>query len=230
VLLPDLSRRLQAGDAGGGRDSLNRAAEFTLLLSLPAAVALVLVPGPIISVLFERGAFDAADSAATAAATAIYGIGLPSFVLQKVLQPLYFAREDTRTPFRFAVVSMLVNAGLAIGLAGVLGFKAAAWGTTIAGWTMLALLWAGSRKMGDAARVDARLMRAVPRIALASAVMGAVLLGLDVLLADAFAEPGVKYMALLALVLVGALVYFGVLFLGGVLRGKDLRRMLGRRS
>ncbi|RMD46346.1 MAG: murein biosynthesis integral membrane protein MurJ, partial [Alphaproteobacteria bacterium] len=141
VLLPDLSRRLAAADEPGSRDSLNRAAEFALLLTLPAAVALIVVPEPVVAALFERGAFGPEDTRATAIATAIYGAGLPAFVLQKVLQPLYFAREDTRTPFRFALWSMLVNVAVAVGLMPLLGWRAAALGTTLAGWAMLWLLW-----------------------------------------------------------------------------------------
>ena len=72
--------------------------------------------------LFERGAFSPADTAATALAVAIYGAGLPAFVLQKVISPLYYAREDTRSPFRFAVHAMIVNVVVALGLAPVIGF------------------------------------------------------------------------------------------------------------
>ncbi|NHX27954.1 oligosaccharide flippase family protein, partial [Escherichia coli] len=80
VLLPELSRRLRAGDMVAGRDAFNRAAEMSMALTVPAAVALIAIPGPLIGVLFQRGAFDAADTAATAAAVAIYGAGLPAFV------------------------------------------------------------------------------------------------------------------------------------------------------
>ncbi len=78
--------------------------EFALALTLPSAVALVVAAGPLVSVLFERGRFGPEDTAATALAVAVYGIGLPAFVLQKVLQPLFFAREDTRRPFHYALV------------------------------------------------------------------------------------------------------------------------------
>ena len=122
VLLPDLSRRLAALDDAGGRAALSRAAEVALALTVPAAVALVVIPLPLVSVLFQRGAATAADSAAIAQAVAIYGLGLPAFVLQKILQPLFFAREDTRTPFRYAVAAMLVNAAAAVGLAPLLGW------------------------------------------------------------------------------------------------------------
>ena len=183
VLLPDLSRRLKAGDGSGGRDAINRATELTLALTLPAAVALMVIPVPIVAVLFQRGAFTAADTLPTALAVAVYGAGLPAFVMQKVLSPLYYAREDTRTPFRFAVWAMLVNAALALGLAPFIGFIAAALGTTVAGWVMLWQLWRGTRPMGDMAAADARLRRAAPRIALASVLMGAVLFAAARLLA-----------------------------------------------
>jgi putative peptidoglycan lipid II flippase len=117
VLLPDLSRRLRAGDDTGGREALSRAGEISMALTIPSAIALMVIPVPIVSVLFERGAFGPDDTVATALALAVYGAGLPAFVLQKVLQPLYFAREDTRTPFRYALVAMVVNAVAAVGFA-----------------------------------------------------------------------------------------------------------------
>lgn len=229
VLLPDLSRRLEAGDTAGGRDAFNRASEFALALTLPAAVALVAVPGPIVSALFQRGAFTAADSAATAAAVAVYGAGLPAFVLQKVLQPLYFARGDTRSPFRFAVVALAVNAVAAVGLALALGYVAAAIGTTLAGWAMVWLLWRGSRGMGDAARIDARLRRRLPRIVLASALMGAGLLALSWTMAPLWDGPA-RAGALAVLVLAGMALYFGLAHVLDALRLSELRGALRRGS
>ena len=93
----------------------------TILLTIPAAVALVVIPVPLVSVLFERGAFTTDDTMATALTVAVYGVGLPAFVLQKVLQPLFFAREDTRTPFRYALWSMAVNAVLVFGILAATG-------------------------------------------------------------------------------------------------------------
>ena len=111
----------------------------------------MVIPVPIVAVLFQRGAFTAADTLPTALAVAIYGAGLPAFVMQKVISPLYYAREDTRSPFRFAVHAMVVNAAVALGLAPFIGFIAAALGTTVAGWVMLWQLWRGTRPMGDIA-------------------------------------------------------------------------------
>ncbi len=228
VLLPELARRLQAGDGSGGREAANRAAELTLTLTLPAAMALMVIPGPITAVLYERGEFTPADTVATALAVAIYGAGLPAFVLQKVLLPVYFARADTRTPLRFTVHAMLVNAAVAIGLAPLIGFSAAALGTTFAGWTMFFQLWRGTKDMGEAVEIDARLRRALPRIALACVVMAAVLLGLHRLLADLFADGLGRYVALVLLV-AGGMASYGVAALGlGAVRIADLRAAMRR--
>jgi putative peptidoglycan lipid II flippase len=228
VLLPELSRRLRAGDTRAGRDGLNRAAEFALLLTLPAAVALIVVPGPLVSVLFERGRFTAADAAATAAAVAIYGAGLPAFVMQKVLQPLYFAREDTRTPFRYALVAMVINAVLAVGLAPFIGYLAPALATSAAGWAMVWLLWRGSRAMGEAASPDSRFLRQTRRIVLASGIMGAVLLGIGLALQPVFALPGWRYLALAGLVGGGMAAYSAAAAALGALRLSDLKAAMRR--
>ncbi|MGA1209326.1 MAG: murein biosynthesis integral membrane protein MurJ [Gemmobacter sp.] len=228
VLLPDLARRLRAGDEDGGRHSFSRAAEFALALTLPAAVALVVIALPLVSVLFERGRFGPADSAATAQALAVYGLGLPAFVLQKVLQPLYFARGDTRRPFRFALVAMVANAGLAVGLSPLIGFLAAAWGTTIASWLMVAQLWAGSRAMGLSAAPDARLRSRAPRIALAAAVMGGALWAAQGGLAEALATPGLRYGAMAALIGGGIAAYALAAQITGALRWSELRAALRR--
>lgn len=209
VLLPDLSRRLRAGDEDGGQSSLNRAAEFALALTLPSAVALMVVPGALVSVLFERGKFGPEDTVATAIAVAIYGAGLPAFVLQKVLQPLFFAREDTKRPFYYALLAMVVNAGVAIGLAPFIGFSAAAFAATAAGWVMLWQLWRGSRGFGAAGRIDARLRQRTPRIIAASVLMGLSLMGMAALLETALYTHGWRYIALLMLMITGAVSYFG---------------------
>jgi putative peptidoglycan lipid II flippase len=228
VLLPDISRRLKAGDVGGSRHALSRATEFALFLTLPAAVALVVIPVPLISVLFQRGAFGPEDTAPTALALAVYGAGLPAFVLQKVLQPLYFAREDTKTPFRFAVQAMVVNAVLAVGLAPLIGFIAAAIGTTVSGWVMVARLWRGKRAMGEAATGDARLAARARRILVSSAVMGLFLWVAAAFLKDELGMAGHRYWALALLCLSGLVVYGAATLMTGAFRPSDLRAGFAR--
>ncbi len=228
VLLPDLSRRLRADDTQGGQSAFNRAGEISLALTIPAAVALVAIPLPLVSVLFERGAFTASDSAATAFAVAIYGLGLPAFVLQKVLQPLYFAREDTKTPFKYALVALLVNAVLAIGLAPLIGYIAAALGATLAGWAMAILLWRGARGMGTEATLDDRFRHRLPRIIAASAAMGTLLWAAAWIATPWLSGGPIRYMTLAALVLLGMTSYFAFGRLLGAFSGADLRQALKR--
>lgn len=228
VLLPDLSRRLKDGDESGSRDALSRAAEISLALTIPAAVALVVIPLPLVSVLFERGKATADDSAAIAMAVAIYGLGLPAFVVQKVLQPLYFAREDTRTPFHFALVAMVVNAGVAIGLAFVIGWLASAIATTVAGWAMVALLAKGARGFGDVARFDARFHSRIWRIVAAALAMGVVLWAGMAVLNPYLGMAGIRYAALAVLVVLGMVSYFGIGHAIGAFRLGEFRRAMRR--
>lgn len=228
VLLPDLSRRLKADDVKGSRDSFNRASEFALALTLPAAVALIAIATPLVSVLFERGRFGPEDTAATALAVAVYGVGLPAFVLQKVLQPLFFAREDTRRPFNYALVSMVVNAVLAVGLAAFVGYIAAALATSAAAWVMVWQLWRGSRTMGEAATFDARLKSRAPRIVAASLIMGAVTWAASLALGPMLGAAGWRYLGLALLVSVGGLSYFGSGMLLGAFRAADFKSALRR--
>ena len=226
VLLPELARRLRANDHAGGQSAYSRATEFGLFLTLPAAFAIAVIAEPMVATLFERGQFTAEDTTQTARALVVYAFGLPAFVLQKILQPLYFAREDTRTPFRYALWSMVVNAVVAFGLMPWLGFLAAALGTTVAAWIMVAQLWWGTRGMGPSARADERLRRKAPLITLSSALMAA-LLWLMVGWLDAAGVGRVPGLAVL--VFGGAAIYFTLGFLTRTYRLSDLKAAVRRR-
>ena len=230
VLLPDLTRRLTAGDRVGAQEAYSRASEFSMALTLPSAVALMVIPLPLVSVLFERGAFTSDDTAATALAVAIYGLGLPAFVLQKTLQPLFFAREDTKRPFYYALIAMVLNAALAIGLSPIIGFTAAAIGTSLTGWAMVALLWRGSRNMGNAARLDARFRTRVGRIILASVAVGLVLAVTATVMTPFFGITTIRYGALLCLIITGMISYFGIGHLIGAFKLSEFKRNLRRQD
>lgn len=228
VLLPDLSRRLQAQDDNGARMALSRAGEIALALTIPAAIALIVIPLPLVSVLFERGAATADDTAAIALAVAIYGLGLPAFVLQKILQPIFFAREDTKRPFHYALVSMAVNAVLALGLAPVIGWFAPAIATTVAAWVMVFLLRQGARGYGDVARFDDRFQTRIWRIVLASLVMGVALWIAAAVLSPFLSLPWWRALALTALIGIGAVTYFGTGQLLGAFRLAELKSAMRR--
>jgi putative peptidoglycan lipid II flippase len=219
-------------------DSQNRSLEFAALLTLPAAVALAVVPTPIVAALFERGAFTATDTPATAWALGIFAIGLPSFVLIKVFSPAYFAREDTRTPMVYATISLTANTIGSIALFFL--FRSYGWmphlgiavATTLGGFLNAGLLYATLAKNGHFV-ADTRLKRNLPRILLASAIMGAVLWLVADLLGAKFEPPTPELERALALtVLVGAgfFAYAVAVFATGALDGKQLRRFLSRRT
>ena len=234
VLLPDIARQLKAGNFGAVHESQNRSIEFALLLTLPAAVALAVVPLPIIRVLFERGAFTAADSPPTAWALSAFAFGLPAFVLNKVLSPAYFAREDTKTPMNFALVNLLVNAAGSIVLffilkdLGYLPHIGIAIATTLAAWLNVGQLWRELRLRGHY-HADDRLERNLPRILIASAAMGFAVWGVSLWLGPYFLRshgPIVQFGALGMLVGFGLAVYGAAVLLLRVVDPQILLRQL----
>ncbi|MGE0766655.1 MAG: murein biosynthesis integral membrane protein MurJ [Hyphomicrobiaceae bacterium] len=233
VLLPDVSRHLRAGNGAAVMDSQNRALELSMLLTVPAAVALAVIPGPIVSVLFERGKFGGPDTHAVAGALAIFALGLPAFVLQKVFQPGYFAREDTRTPMRFTAWSLGVNTlgSIAlfylfprIGLSPHLGIAVA---TSIGGWLNVALLYRGLVRRGHY-EADARLKWALPMIVLSSAVMALALIAGTYQLAPRLAvgQPlATRATGLSLLIGASAIVYFMMVLVSGAMRPAQFGRI-----
>jgi putative peptidoglycan lipid II flippase len=234
VLLPDVSRHLRAGNHAAVMDSQNRSLEFAMLLTLPAAVALAVVPTEIVKGLFERGAFTPADTPATAYALAIFALGLPAFVLIKVFSPAYFAREDTATPMRYAVLSLTLNTLGSIALffgfraLGIMPHLGIAVATTLGAWLNAGMLWRTLVARGQFV-TDARLARALPLILLASLVMGAALWFAAAGLASWLGAASglvVRLLALAALVGVGLAVYAAAVFGLGVLDLRQLRTLL----
>ncbi|RDD63358.1 murein biosynthesis integral membrane protein MurJ [Ferruginivarius sediminum] len=231
VLLPELSRKLRAGQDAAAMNSLNRGIELAFLLTLPAAVALMIIPWPIISVLFQRGAFDAEASLATGWALAAFATGLPAYVLVKLLQPAFFAREDTVSPLKSAVAGVAVNIPLSIGLFFAIGHVGIALATAIAAWVNGGLLAIWLIRAGHL-EFDARARQRLPRILAASVLMGVALAfgywGLSGWLADG---PVRAAIALAALVGGGGAVYGALaLLLGAASTGEVLAVLRRRRA
>jgi putative peptidoglycan lipid II flippase len=209
ALLPLLSRQLGAGDAAGARATLNRAIEFSLLLTLPATAALIAMPLPIITVLFQRGAFDPSAAHATAGALAAFACGLPAYVLIKTFTPAFFAREDTATPVKIAATAMVVNIVLAATLMQFFAHVGIALATAISAWLNAALLLAilVRRRHIDP---DLQLVLRIPRIVLTSVVMGIVLWQAARWLAALFHGPLWQQSVTLALFVIGGALLFAI--------------------
>ena len=232
VLLPELSRRLRADDNEGVQSSQNRALEISMLLTIPSAVALMAMPHPVIHVLFERGAFDADDARATSVALAAFAAGLPAFVMIKVFSPAFFAREDTRTPMWFALISVVINITGALALFPFIAYVGVALATTAAGWVNALLLGYTLSKRGDFA-LDDRMRRALPRIIAASLVMGFALLGVMQFVSTVFNADNLfilRLATLAAMVGFGAAVYFAVAWWTGALDVAALKQSFSRKS
>ncbi len=230
ALLPLLSRQLRAGEHDNATGSMNRAMEFALLLTVPAAAALMIIPDGIVAVLFERGAFGAVETAATASALAAYALGLPAYVLIKVLGPGFFAREDTATPVKIAALCVVINLGLNLLLMGPLLHVGIALATAISAWINAGLLLFVLRRRGHF-KFDDRLRRALPRILLASAAMtAAVGLATDALAGFAAIGAVTRTVALAAVIVIGLAGFAAAAVLFGAARLSDVKGMLDRSS
>jgi putative peptidoglycan lipid II flippase len=174
ALLPLLARQVRLGEHDAAIETQNRALEIAMLLTLPAAAALIVLAEPIIAVLFQRGAFGAGAVGATAAALGAYALGLPAYVLIKVLTPCFYARHDTATPVRIAVVCVIANTVAALLLMQKFAHVGIAGATAISAWLNCLLLALALRKRGYFAP-DKRVIRRVPGMIAASAVMAGVL-------------------------------------------------------
>ena len=230
VLLPELARKLRAGDPTGAADSQNRALEFALLFTLPAAAALAAIAGPITTVLFQRGAFGPEASRVTAAALAAFALGLPAYVIVKSLAPAFFAREDTATPVRAAVVAVATNIVLSLALILPLGPTGIALASSVAAWVNVACLAYWLRKREHFA-LDGGFRRRVPRVALASLLMAAgLLLGVQALAGALAGSLGLRVAALVVLVLGGAALFGASALLLKAIELGEIKRLFERRQ
>ena len=207
VILPEMSRRLAAGDTKGALHAQNRAMEFTLLLTLPCVAAFAVVPDVIMRGLFMRGAFSAADAQAAANTLTAYAAGLLPFVLIRSAVASFYARGDTATPVKAALIAVAVNIGFKILLMGPLAQVGLALATSIGAWLNLGLvMWFAWR--GGLGTIDNRLRGAAIRLIGATIVLAAVLWiarGPVVAAAQHWRFP--DEIALAALALLGAIAY-----------------------
>jgi putative peptidoglycan lipid II flippase len=213
ALLPLLSRQIKAGSHEAALSNQNRAIEFALLLTLPATAGIMALHEPIIRVLFERGAFDAAATIATSNALAAFAIGLPAFVLVKVLIPGFSARHDTRTPLFIVAVSIAANVALNLALIGPLQHVGIALASSISGWLNVFLMGFILHRRGHL-KSDSQLRSRLPRLLLAAVVMGLAVgfaaFALNTVMRDSF---GAQIVFLALLIGGGGLIYGALVLL-----------------
>jgi putative peptidoglycan lipid II flippase len=174
ALLPLLSRQVRGPDPNAPIATLNRALEFALVLTVPAALALIVAGYPILAVLFQRGAFSLESAYLASQSLAAYALGLPFFVLVKVLAPAFFARSDTTTPVRIGMITLVLNFALNLALFIPLQHVGPALATSLAAMFNVGALAVMLHRRGFLV-ADARLRRKLPRIGAAALAMAATL-------------------------------------------------------
>jgi putative peptidoglycan lipid II flippase len=216
ALLPTLSHVLREQPRAAALAEQNRAIEFGLYLGLPAAVGLAVIPGPILAVLFERGAFTAETTQMVALALGMYALSIPAFMINKVLTVAFYAREDTRTPFKIALRTVAINVVMSISILYALmhyGHAAVAhaglaFSTALTAWINTALLGHTLRQLGYL-EADKLLWQRCGAMIVAALVMAGVLLLLEPVLQPYFRT----YLLLEVLALGGLIGAAGLIYL-----------------
>ncbi|WP_260924768.1 murein biosynthesis integral membrane protein MurJ [Novosphingobium sp. 9] len=230
VLLPTISRQLGAGQEADAMTTQNRGMELALLLTLPACVALVLCGRPIAAALFGYGKFDPTDVTRTAQALAAFSIGLPSYILVKVLTPGFYARQDTKTPVRYAMISIGLNIALNLALIVPLQHMGPPLATALSSTVNVLMLYLTLVRRGHF-QADARLRRRAPRLAVAALLMGAALwFAQDWMMPYTHGTWLVRGLALAVLVGAGCVVYGLATVLSGAFTRDDLALLRRRRA
>lgn len=229
AILPALSRFVAQEDKDGASRLQSNAVELAMLLTVPAAVALFVAGPAITSAFYVGGQYSRADGLMTGAVVGGLVVGLPAYVLVKVLVPNFFARKDTRTPVFTAAISLAINIGLNLVLIPRYGIIGLALAGSIAAWCNVAMLYAILHAKGTY-RLTGRVAGRIARIVLAAAVMGAALWFVVPLGGDAWVGGVFERIAALAgLVATGAVLFFGCAFVLGVVN-RDTIGQLRRRT
>lgn len=229
AILPQVSRFVGAGEAGKAARVQGEAAELAMLLCLPASVALAVAAGPLIGALFQGGEFTPRDAAITATVLSIIVLGLPAYVLVKVLTPGFYARQDTATPVKTAAFVLIANVALNFILIPPFGIAGLAAAIAIASWLNCLILYVILHRRGHF-RIEGWLASRIIRQIIAAALMGAALYGVRVLLEDWFSGNFALGMLGVAVIVgVGLAVYFPAAWLLGGMDRDAFKTLLSRK-
>ncbi|HET8612592.1 MAG TPA: murein biosynthesis integral membrane protein MurJ [Sphingomonas sp.] len=230
AMLPGLSRQIARGDDGGALHTQNRAIELSLLLTLPATAALLIASTPILRALLQHGQFGAHATLESAAALSAFSLGLPAYILIKVLVPGFYARADTKTPVKIALIAMLVNLIGNFALIWRFAHVGLAFSTALSAWINAGLLYWTLKRRGHF-HVDARLKRSAIRLGLATLVMAAALAALSPIVdAHVGGRLFARILWLGGFMGLAAALYFVCAFLFGAFRPAELKAQMTRRA
>jgi putative peptidoglycan lipid II flippase len=230
AILPALSRFISKSEDEEAVRLQANAIELAMLLTLPCAVALFITGFAFVKAFMQGQAFTAEDARVTGMVTSALVVGLPAYVLVKVLTPNFFARRDTRTPVYTAGASLVVTVGLNFALVPTLGVVGLALAGAIGAWVNIALLGGILARRGFF-RLPARVLGRIGRIALASGLMGAALVALMQLVTPWLDGPfTLRLLAVAAILVVSLVTYGGATVLLGVLDKATIQRLMRRQS
>ncbi|WP_374575027.1 murein biosynthesis integral membrane protein MurJ [Phenylobacterium sp.] len=237
ALLPRLSRAVHAGDKAQSSGAIDEAVTFSMALTLPAAAALIAMPFFLIDGLYTRGAFTAVDAHQTAAALFYYGWGVPAFVLAQLASRVFFASQDTKTPMRYALVSVGANIAGGVTLFPLMGAAGIAAATSFASWLNVVMMTVAILRRGlwtPDAKAISRLVRILAAAALLAALLGAAShfrpLIEAPLAAVRLGPLGAKEIAVVGVSALAAVAYPFILFAFGGLTLAEARAALRRKK
>ncbi|HEV7661767.1 MAG TPA: murein biosynthesis integral membrane protein MurJ [Allosphingosinicella sp.] len=229
VLLPTIARMLAGGDDRGAIDFQKKGLQLALFLTLPATAALIVSAEPIIRGLLQYGAFTEGDTIATAWALAAFSVGLPAYILIKVLTPGFHARSDMKAPLKFALVAIAVNLILNLILIWPLAHIGPPLATAIASWVNVTLLYLSLRKRGHF-EMDKKLSSHIVRLALAALLMAGALAAINPLVRPLLAGNFELRVTGLALLVGGGFIVYAVaVFLTRAYSLSELKAFLRRK-
>lgn len=221
VLLPEITRLVKSGKEEQASQTMVTGLELAMIVTVPSAIALMVIPVEIMSLLFERGDFTPADSLQTGKALAAFAIGLPGYVIIKVLQPGYFANENTKSPMWMAGITVLVNIVISLALFPFYGHVGIAFATSVSAWVNVFLLWFGLKGF---VRMKGENWKRLFGMVVASVIMAVALFGAKALLAtwltDVFWQ---KAVAMTLLIGAGATIYALAVILMKVTSVRELK-------
>ncbi len=228
ALLPMLSKVVAAKDTQGANNLFNRSLEISLLLALPAAVALFTIPETLIGTLFERGKFTAQDTMMASNVLMGYAIGLPAYISSKVFSTAFWSRQDTMSPVKISIIITLLNIVLSIALIFPLGVAGIALSTGLVAWLQLFLLYRGVKKEGTLA-FDKKFKSSIFKIAFATLLMAVSLLVFDKYYGvyDLLGE-GEKMFRLSILICIGMGIYTAGVLGTGAIKISEIKKIFSK--
>ena len=230
AILPTLSRFVGAKNKEGTDRIQSDAIELSMLLTIPAAVALAVCAVPFVTMIFQGGRFSLEQAELTGQVLGMLVLGLPAYVLVKVLVPNFYARSDTRTPVYAAFISLVVFVAMNFVLIADYGVVGVALASVVGAWINVAYLYIVLVRRGYYT-IPLKLVGRIARQLVAAAAMGAALwFARDLLTGWYSAGLFQRIGALLVLVACSAIVYFGVAFAIGAIDKQRIAALTKKRE